>query len=426
MSEELLVVLYQGTRAGELIRHSGGVLELRYSESYMNTPGAVPLSSSMSFASAIYRGPNLRNWLSGLLPDNESVLARWRREFGVRSTSPFALLGTAIGEDCAGAFSFIRPERVSEIVESQGSITWLTTGQIAETLRGLKSDNSNWLGTNPPGRFSLAGIQSKTALYWNGKKWGRPDSERATTHIVKPAISGLLDSDINEFLSLAAARKIGLNAAIATIEEFEDQRALFVRRYDRFEISGKQIRIHQEDLCQALGIDPALKYQQDGGPSPKDIASRLRILLPPHRVLPALESFAEGLIWNWIIGGTDAHAKNYSLLISDGDVQLAPLYDLTSTLPYIRPSDKIQLAMKFGKDYSGQLRPSTWTTIASDLSLPEAWLRDRAKQIALQAPQAIIDCAKVLSKSAQNSPVVRKLADGVAQRAQSALITING
>lgn len=105
-----------------------------------------------------------------------------------------------------------------------------------------------------------------------------------------------------------------------------------VERYDRIRQRDRWVRIHQEDLCQALGIHPARKYENEGGPN----AAKIVELLRSQSSAPEedISSFVDSLIFNWLIAGTDAHAKNFSLLLgSQGAVRLAPFYDLASVLP---------------------------------------------------------------------------------------------
>jgi hypothetical protein len=134
---------------------------------------------------------------------------------------------------------------------------------------------------------------------------------------------------------------------------FEDVTTIAVTRYDRIrraEARGETLtyRVHQEDFCQALRVHPSLKYQNQGGPSPKAIVDLLRANVPGPRHDRDLATFLDALILNWLIGGTDAHAKNYSILIGGGGlVRPAPLYDLASVLAYadVDPR-KAMLAMK--------------------------------------------------------------------------------
>jgi serine/threonine-protein kinase HipA len=206
------------------------------------------------------------------------------------------------------------------------------------------------------GQFSLAGAQPKTALFFDGKRWGVPAGRLPTTHILKPPVPHLDGQLENEHLCLTLARAVGLPAASSTVLRFADEKAIVIERYDRIaaEKAGSRnriLRLHQEDLCQALGLLPSLKYQSDGGPTPQAVAGLLRD--HSHRASEDVGTFVSSLIFNWLIGGTDAHAKNYSLLLgSRGQVRLAPLYDLGSALPYPDIDQRrMKLAMKFGSTY---------------------------------------------------------------------------
>jgi serine/threonine-protein kinase HipA len=127
-------------------------------------------------------------WIAGLLPDNEQVIARWSRDLHV-APSPFALLGTSIGEDCAGAVQIVPPSRLEAILGREGEVRWLTDADVAARLQTLRADGTAWLGAGSTGRFSLAGAQAKTALLHEDGRWGVPSGARATSHILKPAVS---------------------------------------------------------------------------------------------------------------------------------------------------------------------------------------------------------------------------------------------
>jgi serine/threonine-protein kinase HipA len=126
--------------------------------------------------------------------------------------------------------------------------------KVAERLRELKADSTAWLGRSFTGQFSLAGAQAKTALLYRDGRWGVPHGATATTHILKPAVAGLDDHDLNEHLCLEAARRAGLIAARTHVARFGNETAIVVDRYDRRLVAGQMTRVHQEDLCQALEI----------------------------------------------------------------------------------------------------------------------------------------------------------------------------
>jgi serine/threonine-protein kinase HipA len=417
MSDRLAVLLDDAV-AGTLERTAHGRLAFTYDDDYAGRPAPTPLSLSLPTQVRRHVGTALEAWLWGLLPDNDIVLRRWSREFHVSATSPFALLSTPVGEDCAGAVRFVRPARVEELLEQPGTVDWLTQDEVGERLRELRADTSAWLGSGFVGQFSLAGAQAKTALLLRDGRWGVPAGALPTTHILKPAVAGLDDHDLNEHLCLDAARRAGLLAARTRIERFDSESAVVVARYDRIDAGATLRRIHQEDLCQALGVPPSRKYQNEGGPSPSEIARLLRAVMAPATADEAVASFADALAWNWLIAGTDAHAKNYSLLLSGSQVRLAPLYDIASALPYGVHERKLRLAMKLGGDYAVFPRRNSWPRAARELRLDADALIERVRELAAIAPDAFADAAAEPAVAALDSALPTRLLDLVADRAR--------
>jgi serine/threonine-protein kinase HipA len=417
MSETLVVVLDDAV-AGTLRRSPRGRLAFAYDEDYCRRPDTTPLSLSLPKQIREHTGARLEAWLWGLLPDNDAVLRRWARQFHVSASSPFALLSTPVGEDCAGAVQFIAPDRVDELLERPGSVSWLTEEEVAERLRDLRADTTAWLGRSFTGQFSLAGAQAKTALLHRDDRWGVPSGATPTTHILKPAVVGLDDHDLNEHLCLDAARRAGLIAARTRIERFGQETAVVVTRYDRITTGQTIRRVHQEDLCQALGISPTRKYQNEGGPSPVQIVRLLRDAIRPAAAEDTVRRFADALAWNWLVAGTDAHAKNYSLLLAGFEARLAPLYDIASALPYGTHERKLRLAMKLGGDYHVYPHHNPWPRAARELSLDPTTLTDRVRQLVTLAPDAFADAVAAPEVAALNRPLPTRLLDLIADRAR--------
>ena len=421
MTDTLLVIL-DDVVAGMLTRLSGGRLRFDYDASYQERSGPTPLSLSMPAQVRSHPDQQINPWLWGLLPDNEQVLRRWGREFHVSASSAFSLLATPIGEDCAGAVRFAPPDELEHVLGRTGEVTWLTEDDVASRLRELREDSTAWLGRTFTGQFSLAGAQAKTALLFDGSRWGVPSGPIPTTHILKPAIAGLDDHDLNEHLCLDAARRAGLIAARSTIGRFADETAVVITRYDRIRDAEKRIaRVHQEDLCQALGVPPGGKYQNEGGPTPARIARLFRDAMTPQAGEEAVRRFADALIWNWLIAGTDAHAKNYSVLLAGNQVRLAPLYDIASALPYGTHERKLRLAMKIGSSYDVFLQRSRWPDAARDLGLDADALVERARELARITPDAFADAASAPEVEALQRDLPGQLLQLVADRARRCL-----
>jgi serine/threonine-protein kinase HipA len=416
MTDSLTVLLNDAT-VGNLARSPGGRLSFTYDASYRARHEVTPLSVSMPAQIQSHPDSVISPWLWNLLPDNEAVLLRWARQFHASASSPFSLLATPIGQDCAGAVRFVEPDRVDEAVARGGEVTWLTEADVAERLRELKADSTAWLGRSFTGQFSLAGAQAKTALLYRDGRWGVPHGSQATTHILKPAVAGLDDHDLNEHLCLNAARRAGLIAVRTRVASFGTETAIVVDRYDRSETNGITFRIHQEDLCQAMGLPPTRKYQAEGGPAPAQIAELFRKVMSPKNADNAIDRFFDALVWNWLIGGTDAHAKNYSLLLAHGQVRLAPLYDIASALPYGAHERKLRFAMKIGGDYDVFPSRNIWGRAAAELRIDQRKAIARVRELSEIVVGAFAESAAEPDVVALNRELPSRLAQIITDRA---------
>jgi serine/threonine-protein kinase HipA len=417
MSAEL-VALLGDARVGTLRRDARGTVSFAYDEPWREHPDAYPLSVSMPLAQREHRGDALVAYLWGLLPDNEVILEAWGKRFQVSSRNVFGLLNH-VGADCPGAVRFLSPARV-ESRDEPGETQWLNEPSIAARLRALRDDESAWRAATDTGQFSLGGAQPKTALFFDGTRWGVPAGRTPTTHIFKPGTARLLGHAENEHYCLTLAKELGLPVARSEVLRFEDEVAIVVERYDRIRYAGTIVRVHQEDFCQALGTVPIHKYESDGGPGVRAIATLLRGR--SRSANEDLDAFVASLAFNWIIAGTDAHAKNYSLLIGTGGaVRLAPLYDIASFLPYASTGvRKLKLAMKIGGTYRlHEIGVHAWDKLASDLN------RNADKQRAMLASMCntIPDCAaqvlRATTAAGLNHPTLVTLNAKIQKRAQT-------
>lgn len=395
-----------GQLVGKLDAADRRSLRFTYDTDYAAGPASTPLSVSMPLRVSPYLHATIHPYLWGLLPDNDRVLERWAREFGCSPTDVAGLL-RAVGGDVAGAAQYVVPEATPE--ESlPGKVEWLGDDDVAQFLRDLRRDTTMWR-PHPEGRWSLAGAQAKIALLYDqsANRWGIPSGATPTTHIVKPAIGGLDDFDINEHLCLAAARRAGLIAATTSIRTFGAERALVVERFDRIiEDSGAVVRVHQEDLCQALSVHPDRKYEVDGGPGAEQLGRLIREVAGDRDVA----RFFDALVYNWLVLATDGHAKNYSLLLSGHQVRLAPLYDVASALPHLDHPRKARMAQNIGGEY----RPSFiqrrhWERMARSLGLGSDEAQARIRALAERLPDALADAASESSLTVDE----RRIADTI-------------
>jgi serine/threonine-protein kinase HipA len=417
MTTELVAIL-NGHEIGRVVRDSRGRLTFTYAESWRQASAAYPLSLSMPLAAAQHSHKPIEAFLWNLLPDNEAVLERWARRFQVSARSPFALL-SHVGEDCAGAVQFVRPDRLDAVLgQGLSPIAWLDEPDIAARLRALRLDHTAWRAPSDTGQFSLPGAQPKTALLFEDGRWGVPSGRVPTTHILKPPTAEFDGHAENEHLCLQLASALGLITARSKVQWFEDEVAIVIERYDRQRTPLGLVRVHQEDFCQALSIHPSRKYENEGGPGVRVAVELLRTF--SGRSQEDVQRFADALIFNWLIGGTDAHAKNYSLLIgAEGRARLAPLYDIASILPYGFDPQKVRLAMKIGGAYRlREIGPRQWAKLAAELRLKADELLERIRGMAEALPDNVADIRRSAEQAGLNHPLIGRLADMLADRAQ--------
>lgn len=396
MADGVLAVLLRGQIAAELHRTTAGNLQLRYDDNYRADPAATPLSVSMPLSSAAYGDETVTPWLWGLLPDDREVLRRWGREFSVSSASPFSLLGAPIGRDCPGAVQLCPPSEIDALSGRVAEAELMSEADIAARLRELRANRALWFGRDFGGQFSLGGVQAKTALHRSDGHWYRASGSLPSTHIIKPAIAEYRWSQVNEHICLTAASHAGLPAVRTSLATFDDQIAVVVERFDRVRGDAQVHRLHQEDLCQALSVHPDHKYQSEGGPGPEDIAGLLRSVVPGPLATDDVWRFVDALAFNWLIAGTDAHAKNYALLLHGSWARLAPLFDVSSFLPYDdSKGHRVNLAMKVGDGYrlTRADRPDAWQKSASELGLDAHDVVARVVDLAGRVPAAVAEAA---------------------------------
>lgn len=399
-----LAVLIDGEHAGLLCRNRSGRLRLEYDADYEARASSPPLSLSMPLRGGPYGNATASRWISSLLPDHPRALERWYRREGV--STPFGLLASRIGYDCAGAVQFCRPDRLSELLDRSSGLTPLTPEDMAERVDAMAEDPAQWDRDDLESCYSLAGFQNKMALHRAPTGWARPHGSVPTTHILKPRHRDGGQGAVVEHLCAATARRVGLDAVVTDVEFHGGHPVTVVQRYDRHRPSGRWRRRHQEDMCQALGLDGKRRHEWDGGPGMAAIGDFMH-----HHCLDSdtdVRKFADGLLWALITVNRDAHARNYSLRLSGREVHLAPLYDLQSSLPYgVKKLGEREMAMRYGSTYSIYSASSNHSLadVAARLSLPNIWLIDRAEQLAASTNEAMV------AEIEELSPEARRLLD---------------
>ncbi|PSV41886.1 type II toxin-antitoxin system HipA family toxin [Photobacterium sp. GB-36] len=400
---DVLTVAMNGILVGSLTKANSGAISFQYDPTWLSRAGARAISLSMPLRHDAYHGDIPYNFFDNLLPDNEEIRSRIQSRFQAATKRPFDLL-SKIGGDCVGAIQLYSAQHSLQDVR-QIQAEPLTESRMAQVLRGYQSDAPlGMLDDMDDFRISIAGAQEKTGLLWYQNQWHLPLGSTPTSHILKLPIGilphkniDLSDSCENEWLCLKIAAAFGFEVNDASIIYVEDVKALALTRFDRrWSQDGSWLmRLPQEDMCQALGVAPALKYESDGGPN---IASIMQFLLGSRTSTQDREVFFKAQILFWLLAAIDGHGKNFSLFLEpESRYSMTPLYDIISAYPLMDsnsiPKQKAKMAMAL----TGTKKYYKWQTIQPRHFLSTAkavgFSTQRANELMLemknQAPSAI-------------------------------------
>ncbi|HEX3392844.1 MAG TPA: type II toxin-antitoxin system HipA family toxin [Solirubrobacteraceae bacterium] len=404
-----LGVYWDGREVGLLRRVSERNRD--YTFSYTDTSRAISLS--LPTARPSFESAETRPFFEALLPEG-AVREQVAAQLKLAASDSFGLL-SEIGGDCAGALQIVEAERVSEVP----TVAWLDQQDLDQLVDELPRYPLGLHGGDRRLRLSLAGVQAKAVLVRDSDGWfGKPLDGMASTHILKPERTGGEYPGLaaNEHFCMLLATRCGLSAAPVALQSIAGRPCLIVERFDRDLSSWPPRRIHQEDLCQALGITPDFKYQHEGWRLPSYRA--LAGLLDEHSPAPGVDRLAGALsaVFHYLVGNADAHAKNVSLLHGDDGVRLAPLYDIVCTAAYADLDTN--LALGIGDEFDPEKITSLhWADLAADFGLSaRAFERARGKLV-----ERVVEQASVLPEQARRDgwhhDCLDRILDVIAERA---------
>ncbi|PCI43405.1 MAG: toxin HipA [Proteobacteria bacterium] len=330
-----------GVLVGTWLVSKNNPQQFQYAESWLIHPSRRVLSLSMPFkpGNSPFTGDMVESYFDNLLPDSEVIRQRIQQKFATKDISPFALLAE-VGQDCVGAIQLL-PEGEEPIGWDSIQVMPLSKKEVEQRLHTVVSQPMG-AGGYEDFRISIAGAQEKTALTWHKNQWCLPLAQTPTTHIFKLPLGlvGNMRADMstsveNEWLCSKIMAAYGIPIASCEMGQFGDSKVLVVERFDRKLAGSGQywLRLPQEDMCQALGKPPSLKYEADGGPGMADILKLLRgsRVSKQDRV-----HFFKVQILFWMLAATDGHAKNFSLFHEKGGMYcMTPIYDVLSAWPII-------------------------------------------------------------------------------------------
>lgn len=332
-----LDVYWAEKKAGRLWLAANRAFIFQYDPEWATSPESLPISLRLPLKPEVFEDDAAKPFFTNLLPEAH-IREMIAKSLGVSERNDFKLL-EELGGDCAGALSLLPEGRTPA---KDGKYEPLSGEELDRMIDAMPQ--RPLLAAKDGLRLSLAGAQHKLPVYVNNKgAFFLPSGAFATTHILKPAIPRFKDTVENEAFCMQLAEACGLPVPKVEVREGKN-RALLVQRYDRTFVAGAPVRLHQEDFCQALGYSYEQKYEAEHGPGLKQCFA----LIEEHSSQPILDKrhILRWVVFNYLIGNCDAHAKNISILITRDGFRLAPFYDLMSTTIY--PELDQKFAMKIG------------------------------------------------------------------------------
>lgn len=333
---------------GEISGNNHTDATFAYSKHYLNSNSAVPISLNLPLQAEKFCPEVTKNYFSGLLPEGflrESIAQNMHI-----SPEDYLSILLLLGQECLGSIIVYEDEKIKYKAEYEE----ITASQIEELASEGVSKSTSMV---QEAHLSLTGASGKVGLYFDKvhDKWYLPKYTATSTHIVKQSHIRLKQIVINEILCLKTAKKLGIDVSEAFIigQDIDNENILFAtERFDR-KLSDNKIknlykpyRLHQEDFGQALNINSLDKYETGN----KSYFNEMINLIRSYSSNPMLdiEKLWKIAIFNVLIGNTDAHIKNFSLLYNPNltNLTLAPAYDLVSTIIY--PESTRNMAFSIG------------------------------------------------------------------------------
>jgi serine/threonine-protein kinase HipA len=379
--------------------HSAGGYFLQYDEQWLTQPGSFVLSPQFPLQREEFRGHVVKVFFENLLPEGDS-LEDILSVLQLRNAETLDIMG-ALGQELPGILSIL-PDGVTPQAAQQYQS--LSLPDLKERLQAQRERRMPLLLSNQQHTsMSIAGAQPKMGLRYVAPKGKQVEqffeSVGATpsTHILKPDSlqPRYQPSAINEYACMKLARALKLPVPDVWLVRVPEA-AFVVQRYDRVEVDGNIICKHQIDGCQILGVGPGWKYERTARLVTLPlIINALRDL----RITGAdMLQVQRWVMLNFLIGNSDAHGKNISVMLSPQGVSLAPFYDLLNVRVYGDEGLALHIG---GAETFEEVNLSAWQDWCEDCSFGFAPVRKALMKMAQNILPAWAKVKAELLKDAQ-------------------------
>jgi serine/threonine-protein kinase HipA len=399
-----LAVLVDRELCGTITERAGLAYAFSYTEDWIKQ-GRPALSLALPSDGSMLSQDGARAYFGGLLPEGGARRQIAERE-GTDELDDIALL-SLLGRECAGAITIVPLADDGSFDADRGprSVQWLDHDELTKLIRSLRVAGSD----DPVDHYSvsLAGAQLKRGVLVDidSGQVGVPRGDELSSHILKLEPPNYAGMSAIEHCMQHLASDIQLRASTTTLRRVGDEPALLVERYDRAPSTsvGHPIRLHQEDMCQALGRLSFQKYERyEGGiakgPTIVEMVELLRRHARPS--VQQVDDFLRLFWFNVIIGNVDAHSKNYSLLYQRDmrRFQIAPIYDAICVSAFHAHEDRDTryaqepLAMNIGGQTKfWQLTREDLESFANSLRIAPRFVYRQVDKIAAAIDRAVDD-----------------------------------
>jgi serine/threonine-protein kinase HipA len=412
-----LSVYLRGAPFGSLERTGPSRYRFAYSKDAIQGDWTDPmarLSASLPLREERFKPSESAPFFEGLLPEG-AVRATVAGKLGISEANSFDMLAE-LGADCAGAVVILPEDQ--PFPPPQAAARPLGERGVADLLRGLPRDPLG-IDIDPGGvRLSLGGVQDKLILVrLPTGEFAQPLGGTPSNCLLKPEHDRFEGLAVNEAFCMRVAAAAGNEAAATELLEFDGIRCLYSERFDRtVGADGTTTRLHQEDMCQALGALPTQKYEAEGGPSVASVIALLR-RQTSRRVALDVNAFVRAVLTCFLLGNSDAHGKNFSLLYDPGTgVRLAPLYDIVSTAVYDDLTPRLAMAIG-GEDDPSQVDLRCWERLGAESGLGGAlsrFVQGWSSEILTGAESCLLEA----EQEGWSHPVLEAIADVVRERSR--------
>lgn len=398
-----LEVRYGSRRVAALRADDSQRFCFRYLDEWLTAKDSFPVSVTLPLVSEETVGGPAHAFFANLLPEGLVRQAVCRR-LGISPSNDVELL-RAIGGECAGALSIV--DANAPLEQPEAEYEELDRARLQQLAEGDDRVVPLLIG-GAETRLSLAGTQDKVPVAILDGKIHLPLKGSPSTHILKLPNPRYAHLPQNEAFVLGLASRAGLECADCELTNVTKPQSLLVERYDRRRTDHPWSvrRLHQEDVCQALGLLPGQKYEQEGGPTLVQAVGLVRTsVAEPLRDVPRL---LEWQTFNAAAGNADGHGKNLSILYDDAGARLAPFYDLVSTREY-SSLDRL-LAMSIGgRRNADELTYQQWASLAVDLDMRDRVVLDLVGRTLERIARALPTFAKEFRGKYGAVPVLETL-----------------